>query len=467
MNQSNIRSYFVGLDTHVPLLDGSYVPYVNLDNAASTPALVHVQKTVDKFLHYYSSVHRGTGFKSQLSTHAYEAARWQVLEFVDADPEAYVCIFGKNTTEAVNKLAQRFPFQPDKDIVLISQMEHHSNDLPWRAVANVIHIELLPDGRLDEEDFDRQLAANIGHVALVAITAASNVTGFINPIHRLARKAHAAGAPIMVDAAQMAAHRKITMGSLDDPEHLDFLALSGHKMYAPFGAGALIGRCDVFEQGEPDIRGGGEVEIVTLDRVVWSDPPEKEEAGSPNTAGAVAMAAAAAQLSIIGMDTVAEHEAGLTAYALEHFKAIPGLRIYGDPNPENARQRLGVIPINLEGFSHYLVAAILSHEFGIGVRNGCFCAHPYMLYLMDISNGEAEKVRADITRRDRRHVPGMVRVSFGLYNNFEDIDRLVCALQAVSAKQYKGKYHQNIANGEFVPEGWYVDFEEYFSFRPY
>ncbi len=464
--QTSYRSFFVGMDTLVPLLDGTNVPYVNLDNAASTPALQHVQKTVDDFIRYYSSVHRGTGFKSQLSTHFYESARRQMLEFVGADAESFTCIFGKNTTEAINKLARRFPFQPGRDVVLISAMEHHSNDLPWRAATRQVHINLLPDGRLDEADFDSKLKLYEGQVALVAITGASNVTGYINPIHSLARKAHAAGAQIMVDAAQMGPHRRISMGALDDPEHLDHLTLSAHKMYAPYGTGALIGRKDVFEQGEPDMRGGGEVEIVTLDKVVWSEPPERDEAGSPNTVGAVAMAAAAAQLAAIGMDAVAEHEAELTAYALEQFPTIPGLRIYGDTNPANARERLGVIPINLEGVSHYLLAAILGHEFGIGVRNGCFCAHPYMLFLLGVADNKAEEVRSMILRGDRREVPGMVRVSFGLYNSIEDVDRLVRALRAVALNEYKGIYHQNIRSGEFVPKGWSVDFEKYFSFRP-
>ncbi len=464
--QTSYRSFFVGLDTPVPLLDGTSVPYVNLDNAASTPALKHVQKTVDEFMRYYSSVHRGTGFKSQLSTHFYEAARRQILEFVGVDAEAFTCIFGKNTTEAINKLARRFPFQPGREVVLISAMEHHSNDLPWRAAARLIHINLLPDGRLDEGDFDEKLGLYDGQVALVAITGASNVTGYINPIHRLARKAHAAGAQIMVDAAQMAPHRQISMGALDDPEHLDYLTLSAHKMYAPYGSGALIGRRDTFEQGEPDLRGGGEVEMVTLEDVVWSKPPERDEAGSPNTVGAVAMAAAAAQLAAIGMDAVAEHEAELTAYALEKLRTIPGLRIYGDADPAKARDRLGVIPINLEGLSHYLLAAILGHEFGIGVRNGCFCAHPYMLFLMGVAENRTEEVRDLILHGDRREVPGMVRVSFGLYNSYEDVDRLVSALRAIAAKEYKGKYHQNIGSGEYVPESWRIDYEKYFTFRP-
>ncbi len=463
---SEFRTLFCGMDTPVPTLSGKTVPYVNLDNAASTPALRHVQDCVNRFLTYYSSVHRGTGFKSQISTHAYETARSQMLNFVGADPQTHICIFGKNTTEAINKLARRFPFSEKQNIVLVSQMEHHSNDLPWRAVANVIHVRLLPDGRLDESHFEELLRKYTHQIALVAISGASNVTGYINPIHRLAEKAHATGAQIMVDCAQLAPHRKVDMRPLDDPAHLDYITLSAHKMYAPFGSGALIGRRDTFEQGEPDLRGGGQVEIVTTRQVVWSAPPEREEAGSPNTVGAVAMAAAAAQLEKIGMQTVAAHEAELTAYALQRLQSIPGIHIYGDKQPDYADRRLGVIPINLPGISHFLVAAILGYEYGIGVRNGCFCAHPYLLHLLGFSEEQAEQIRRQMISGDRRNAPGMVRISFGLYNSPADIDRLIEALQAIKKGEYSGYYQQTPTTGEFHPLGWQVEYEQFFSFQP-
>jgi cysteine desulfurase/selenocysteine lyase len=225
---------FVGIDAQVPLLNGHHQPYINLDNAASTPALYAVQQAVDQFLIYYSSVHRGTGFKSQLSTQAYEDARQIVLHFLGASPQNHTCIFGKNTTEAINKLARRFPFTTRRNVVLTSAMEHHSNDLPWRAAAHTVHTRLTEDGRLDEQDFDDKLAAYSDRVALVAITGASNVTGFINPIHRLAEKTHRAGASIFVDCAQLAPHRKVNMRSLDDPGHLDFAAISAHKISSPW-----------------------------------------------------------------------------------------------------------------------------------------------------------------------------------------------------------------------------------------
>lgn len=465
--QTAYRSLYVGLDAQVPLLDGRQAGYVNLDNAASTPAFLAVQRAVDEFLKYYSSVHRGTGFKSQLSTHAYEQARRATLRFVGADEQVHTCIFGKNTTEAINKLARRFPFAAGRDVVLVSSMEHHSNDLPWRGVANVVHIGLLPDGRLDEADFDALLAHYAGRVALVSVTGASNVTGYINPVHRLAEKAHAAGAQIAVDCAQFAPHRRVEMKPLDDPQHLDYVTISAHKMYAPFGTGALVGRRDTFAQGVPDMRGGGQVEIVTLTEVHWSAPPDRDEAGSPNTVGSVALAAAIAQLEAVGMDAVAAHEAELTEYALGKLARIPGLTIYGDRDPHRAAQRLGVIPINLEGMSHFLVASILGHEFGIGVRNGCFCAHPYMLRLLGYTEETAGAVREAILSNDRSQVPGLVRISFGLYNTLADVDAVVEALTRIQRGEYQGRYEQNTVNGEYHPLDWHPDMDRYFNLNSF
>lgn len=457
------RPLFVGVDAVIPLLDGSCRGYINLDNAASTPALKVVQHAVDDFLVYYSSVHRGTGFKSMLSTHAYEQARRIVMEFVGANSVEHTCIFGKNTTEAINKLARRIPLDDKRNIVITSGMEHHSNDLPWRAAAHVIHVGLTPDGRLDEDDFDRQLDIYGKQVALVAITGASNVTGFLNPIHRLAEKTHAAGAMFMVDCAQLAPHRKIDMRSLDDPAHFDFITISAHKMYAPFGTGAIIGRKDIFSTGDPDMTGGGTVEIVTLDNVVWTTPPERDEAGSPNTVGAIALAAAIRQLESIGMDKVTKHEARLTQHALEGLSRIPVVRVYGDNDPLNAEARLGVIPIQVKNTSHFLVAAILGYEFGIGVRSGCFCAHPYILHILGLNQMEAAQVRADIMSNDRSNMPGLIRASFGLYNTLEDIDTFLNALIRISKGEYQGKYIQDKYTGEYSPLDWQPDYSAFFN----
>jgi selenocysteine lyase/cysteine desulfurase len=458
----DLRGQFIGVQAEVPLLGGGRARYINFDNAASTPPLRAVRDGVDAFLEAYASVHRGTGFKSQLSTWAYELARHDVLRFVGADPASHVCIFGKNTTDALNKLARRIPFLPD-DVVLTTEMEHHSDDLPFRGVARVVHARVLPDGRLDEDDFDRQLEAHRGRVRLVAVAGASNVTGYLNPIHRLASKAHAAGAWIAVDAAQLAPHRPIDMRALDDPEHIDFLSLSAHKLYAPYGTGALVGRRDLFERGDPDQRGGGTVEIVTVDEVVWAEPPDRDEAGSPNVVGAVALGLALRWLAEIGMETVAAHEAELTGHALRRLGRIPGVRVFGDARPETAPQRLGAIPFQLDGVSHFLVAAVLGHEYAIGVRSGCFCAHPYVLRLLGLSDAESTAVRDRMAAHDKRDMPGMVRMSFGLYNTREEVDRFCDALERIARGEMAGTYRQNTATGEFNPAGWEPDFAAYLA----
>lgn len=456
-----LRDRFSGVSTRIPLLHGEDVTYINFDNAASTPPLQAVQEGVDRFVEYYASVHRGTGFKSQLSTWAYETARSATLRFVHADPAERTCIFVKNSTEAINKLAQRLDLKQD-DVILTSVMEHHSNDLPFRAVAETVHIDVHPDGTLDEEDFDRKLAQYGSRVRLVSLSGASNVTGFLNPVRRLARKAHAAGAYFMADCAQLAPHRAIHIGALDEPDHFDFIALSAHKMYAPYGTGALIGRTDVFSEGDPDLRGGGTVDIVTLDDVVWAGAPERDEAGSPNVVGAVALALAIRELTDIGMDAVAQHEAELTAYALKALSRVPGVHIFGDTDPERAEERLGAIPFLVEGKSHFLVSAILGHEYGIGVRAGCFCAHPYLLRLLNVDSEAARKVREKMLAGDRSDMPGLIRISFGLYNTTEEVDRLVEALEAIQRGDYHGRYTQDVASGEFHPEGWSPDFNAFF-----
>jgi cysteine desulfurase/selenocysteine lyase len=468
-NEQIIHSYqrmFSGVETEIPLLNGKKRRYVNLDNAASTPPLRVVQEAVNAFLPFYSSVHRGTGFKSQLSTHAYERARLMVMRFVEADHKEHTCIFGKNTTEAINKLAHRFHFDRERNVVLTTGMEHHSNDLPWRSSTRTIHVDLTPEGQLDETGFDKNLELYRDHIALVAITGASNVTGYINPIYRLAEKAHNIGAQIFVDCAQLAPHRKVDMRSLDDPTHIDYISISAHKLYAPFGTGALIGRRDTFEHGDPDQQGGGTIEIVTLDDVVWAKPPDRDEAGSPNTVGAIALAAAVEQLSSIGMEKIAAHEADLTKYALSKMRKVPGIRLYGDLDPDRSADRLGVIPFALDGIPHFKVSAILGYEFGIGVRSGCFCAHPYILHLLHLTPEEAYHVRQQILSGDKTNMPGLIRASFGLYNSIEDIDCLVEALIRIAHGDYKGSYKQDKATGEYKPLGWEPDYESYFSFVP-
>jgi selenocysteine lyase/cysteine desulfurase len=435
---SGFRERIVGRDLLMPVLGGRRVPYVNLDNAATTPPLRTVVDEVAQFLPYYSSVHRGSGYKSRVSTAAYDEAHRTVARFVGADPDTAAVVFGKNATEALNKLSYRYPLPKDA-VVLTTLLEHHSNDLPWRARATVVRAGVTADGRLDEDDFDRLLDRHRGRVALVTVSGASNVTGFVPPVHRLARKAHAAGASILVDAAQLAPHRAIDVRDREDPEHLDFVALSAHKLYAPFGTGALVGHRDLFLQGAPEYRGGGTVDTVTADDVSWADVPDREEAGSPNVVGAVALAAALSALDG-SMDEIEAHERALTSYALRRLRCLPMVKVYGEADPDRLDDRVGVIPFNVLGVPHGLVAAVLGFEEGIGVRNGCFCAQPYVAALLGEGGARG--------RGDDR--PGMVRISFGAYNTSDDVDALVEALARICRRDYRGRYERD-DDGSYRP----------------
>ena len=456
------RERIVGLDRKAPLLDGRLVPYINLDNAATTPPLWDVLEAILRFLPYYSSSHRGSGFKSRISTAAYDEAHEIIGRFVGAEMDSNTVIFGKNTTEAINKLAFRYPMRQDS-VVLSTMMEHHSNDLPWRRRAKVVRAQVTSEGRLDEDDVDRLLAQYGDRIALLTVSGASNVTGFVQPIHRLARKAHAVGARILVDAAQLAPHRRIDVRPDDDPEHIDFVALSAHKMYAPFGAGALVGPREIFLQGAPEYQGGGTVELVTLGYVRWAELPDREEAGSPNVVGAIAMAMAAQAMMDAGMESVERYETALTAYALDRLRSLPEITIYGGADPRRIQERVGVISFNLGSAHHSLVAAILGYEGGIGTRSGCFCAQPYVALLLRDAETETAQWRRDPLAGDKSEKPGMVRISFGAYNNFDDVDALIEMLRRITRNEYRGQYYLIPESGEYKPVGYRDSMAEHFS----
>ncbi len=458
----SLREQSIGFDAKVPIIGGQEVQYVNFDNAASTPTFRPIADKVDEFLNWYSNVHRGTGFKSQLSSWVFERARERIAKFVGIELDRHIVIFTKNTTEAINKLANRLTFDAG-DIVLTSLMEHHSNELPWRRVARVVHIELDEDGRLSQADFQEKLKIWGSKIRLVAITGASNVSGYINDIAYFARGAHSVGAEILVDAAQLAPHRPIQMNQPEDKEHIDYLVFSAHKMYAPYGVGILVGDRRPFEHGDPDTVGGGTVDIVNLEEAYWTDLPEKEEAGTPDILGVVALAKAIDMFETIGWERIIGHEAELTAYALRRLAEIPKVILYGDRDPNGAADRLGVISFSVEGVPHSLVAAVLNFEYGIGVRSGCFCAHTYVKCLLKVSDEDARDMEKEILARDRTRLPGTVRVSFGLYNSNDEVDRLMDALTNIAEGRVAGEYILDKERGEYAPRGYDPDFTKYFK----
>ena len=444
----DLRRHLIGTEELVPTIGGGLVRYVNADNAATTPAMWAAWHAVEALVPHHSSVHRGSGYKARVCTRAYEEARRVVGEFVGADPERDTVVFTKNTTEAINTLASDIEL-PDGAVVLTTVLEHHSNDLPWRARARTLHVGAGSDGSLDLDHLDALLARHAGRVALLVVTGASNVTGVVQPVHEHARRVHAVGGRILVDAAQLAAHRPVDLLPHDDPGHLDFVALSGHKLYAPFGSGALIGRRDAFALA-PRGRGGGTVTAVSLDDVAWADLPDREEAGTPNLFGAVAFAAAAATLRAIGWDRVMVHESALLETAMNALLELPRVRVYGPTGTRDPASKVPVLPFNVEGVDHALVAAVLGFEHGIGVRSGCFCAQPYVAHLLGL-DPVVVRTRLEAARRGARQVgPGMVRVSLGLGNGLDDVERIVTAVGRIADGRIIGRYRRD-ERGEYQP----------------
>jgi selenocysteine lyase/cysteine desulfurase len=409
----------LGDDVQAPCADGGSRRYVNLDYAASTPVMADVWEAVEAFVPLYSSVHRGTGFKSRVATEAFESARGDVAAFVGAR-RADDVVFVRNTTEAINVLSASLPAGAR---VLSTPVEHHANMLPWRRHdVRLLPFTRSPAGLL--EAAERALRG--GRFDLLAVTGASNVTGEVWPVAALARLAHKHGAKLFVDAAQLAPHRAIDMAA----SGIDLLAFSGHKLYAPFGAGALVGRMDV---GEPLLHGGGAIRFVTTDEVVWADAPDRYEAGSPNVIGIVALAAACRRLRAVGMDVVAEHERRLAARLWSGLLTVPGLNALS--LWPGAPDRVGVATFTLDGYRDTELAALLSESYAIGVRHGCFCAHPLMTRLLGVPAAQLDRLHAELRAGGDPELPGAVRASIGLGTTDADVDCLVAALHAVAQRR--------------------------------
>lgn len=433
----------VGTDTQVPLVGGGTTRYVNLDYAASAPALQAVHDAVEELLGWYSSVHRGAGFKSRAATAAYEGAREAIRRFVNARADDAV-IITRNTTDSINLLAGTLP---EGTHVVAFAGEHHANLLPWRRIGvRYLAIPETPGELLETLASTLRELPACDDPHLVAVTGASNVTGEIWPLAEIAEVAHAHGARLLVDAAQLAPHAPVDMAGAG----IDYLAMSGHKLYAPYGAGALVGRRDWLGAGDPFLRGGGAVKIVTLDDTVWAELPDRQEAGSPNVIGAVALGVACDTLATAGMANVAEEERALLAYAKERLDDVPGFRHYRVWPADHAR--VGLLTFSLGEMPYDLLAATLSAEYGIGIRHGCFCAHPLMMRLLKVDDAEAHRL-IDETRAGRQErLPGAARMSLGLASTKADVDALADALHAIAADGPRWTYTVSPETDEYEPD---------------
>jgi selenocysteine lyase/cysteine desulfurase len=442
---------FTGLGARYRLADGRETCRHYLDSAASTLALNCARQVTDELLQHYANTHSQAHFSARVANHAYDWAHQQVLSFVGSavSGQHIACFAGSGSTAPLNRLARALAARrPERDIVLVSLMEHHANDLPHRRHAGqVIHIPLTGEapalGAIDLTALERLLEQYRDRVNYVALSAASNVTGMINPIHDIAALAHAHDAWVIVDASQSIAHAPMALSDNGTVEReLDAVAFSGHKLYAPGSPGVMVVRRDLLEGQEPDELGGGMVDDVSLSGYQITDYfPDREEAGTPNIPGAVQLGAVLNVLQRIGMHCVHASEQRLMRRLLAELSAIPQVRIYGDPDPDRA-PRLGVVSFNLVGLEHGLVAAVLNDYHNVAVRNGCFCAHPYVRELL---KPELWELDLDFDKDDAETLSkpwqGMVRASLGLYSTEEDVEALVNGVRDLLAHPHHYRAH--------------------------
>ncbi|MBP5408554.1 MAG: cysteine desulfurase [Prevotella sp.] len=390
-------------------------PLVYLDNAATTQKPLCVLDAMrEEYLNVNANVHRGVHYLSQQATDLHEAAREKVRQFINANKIEEI-VFTRGTTEAINLVASSFCDSQMKegDEVLVTEMEHHSNIVPWQLQAQkrgiiVKHIPITNDGRLVCCD---SIETNITErTKLISVTHVSNVLGTINPVEEIIKMAHAHHIPVLVDGAQSAPHMKIDVQAMD----CDFYAFSGHKMYGPTGIGVLYGKEEWLEK-LPPYQGGGEmIDKVTWERTTFERLPFKFEAGTPDYIATHGLAKAIEYIESIGFDAIQQHEQELTRYAMEQLQAIEGMKIYGPQlstvNCQLSIQKDAVVSFNV-GDIHHLDLGTLLDRLGIAVRTGHHCAQPLM---------------------DRLGIQGTVRASFALYNTKEEIDTLVAGIRRVS-----------------------------------
>ena len=424
-NIDEIRKLFIGLDNKIVINGKKQVIPINFDNAATTPVLKKVMRAVLKASENYGSIARGDGQKSQYSSDLYEECRRYVIDYFNAPLNKYTAIFIGNTTEGINKLSNIL-IENKNDIVITSRMEHHSNDLPWRGKCDLKYVEVDEKGRIIMEELEEMFSIYQDRIKYVTITGASNVTGYITDIRRVAKLAHKYGAKLIVDGAQLVPHRAVNICGKEDDDYIDFLIFSAHKVYAPFGSGAIIGLRDELEKYPPDTKGGGTVERVLDDEIIWLSTPEKNEAGSPNFFGAVALMQALKEMNKIGFELIESNEKKLLKILIEGMKNFERVILYGDN--ENIEDRLGIMVFNIDRLCYEMVGEYLASIRGIAVRQGGFCAHPYTRRLLGIKSNEIEEYIK------KNGMPGMVRVSLGAYNSEKEVNIFLETIEYICKK---------------------------------
>jgi selenocysteine lyase/cysteine desulfurase len=407
-------------------------PIRYFDHGASTHPPRVVLDAHHEFLEkFYANIHRGHHNLSMIASDLFDRVTETVSRYVGADPARQTVYLTTNTTSALDLAAYAMSYVDG--VVLTTVLEHHSNDLPFRARGETVMVGMNDDGTLDLADLEHQLETR--PVKLVAVTAASNVTGWMPPVHDIARLAHAHGAKICVDGAQILAHHPIDLEPNDPERCIDFFAAAGHKAYAPFGSAFLVAPTAFMDSLPPYRPGGGAVLAVTEHDVVWTTGQDRHLGGTPNIPGAIAMARALDFLTDIGLPAIRHHELELTRKTLSALASMDGVDVYGPLDPES---RLGVVSFNIEGVHHDLAAAILNNEGAIATRNGCFCAHPYLHLLLKV--GDVSDLVERLRNGQETELPGAIRVSMGVYNTEAEVDFMLEWVRRIRDRKWAGRY---------------------------
>lgn len=425
----------VGTKDFIKLKNGKKSRVILLNNAATTPPFEDTLKAVIEFLRTYGAFHRGAGPHANLTYEKTHSAIQIIRNFIHAEPEDGI-IFTQNTSAAINLFARMLRLEKN-DVVITTSIEHTSNNLPWHfnTAARVVEINAFEDGSLDYDDLEKKAKKYCGRLRLISITGAANQTGYIPNIRKVADLAHRCEALLFVDAAQLAPHRPIDMKK----DGIDALAFSAHKIYAPFGIGVLALPEKLLDSIPVD-PGGGSIDMISEKDVLWAPPRERHQTGTWNVTGIVALGASCKAILDAGWNKILKHEEDLVKYMVKRLGEIPGITMYVPAAKYIAEKRIGTFPLNLHGYHHSLLSAILENEYGIETRAGTICNHRLVRRWFKIDDKAQKKIEKKIANGDRLASYGIVRASLAIHNTREDIDKFITALKLIATKGPRLKY---------------------------
>lgn len=416
----------VGQNTKVMLLIGKETGVLFFNNAATTPPFEYTLTKVNEFLSEYGTFHRGSGpFAAKTYERVMTAIR-TIRDFFGLGKNHEI-IFTKNTSEAINLFIRLLDLSQD-DIILTSTIEHTSNNLSWtyNSKARVVQVKSHSDGSLDYDDLEEEARLHGKNLKLIALTGASNLTGYIPDIKRVAKTTRKYGALLFIDAAQLAPHRPINMQELG----IDAMALSAHKIYAPFGIGVLALPKNILERPPVD-PGGGSIDMLSEEGVVWASPATRHQTGTWNVTGIIALAASCEVISDYGWNNLLAHEQKLIKQMTKKLYAIPKIKTYIPAEKYIEDERIGTFVFNIDGYHHSLVSAILENEYGIETRAGTICNHRLVRDWVQVSDKEQREIEKAIQRGNRLATYGIVRASLGIQNSENDVQKFIDALKKI------------------------------------